>query len=626
MRLLRTTGYQLVEANDIPTPFPQYSILSHTWISPKDEVTYQDLKHRTADIENDIFKQKGWAKLQRYCDRAARDGWEWAWMDTCCIDKTNPADTQEAINAMFRWYQDAGVCYAYLDDVDIDKVGHPVLADGDIDDIAGRENVANPRSSAHKTLRPFIIEAKWFTRGWTLQELLAPPYLIFVDQAWRRIGNRETWAVEIEEASRIEARHLTNFSPTNFTSCSIAMRFSWASSRETTVEEDETYSLLGLFGISLPLIYGEGRWRAFNRLQRELITVYNDDSIFAWKVPRSLNGRSTESHETANKYGRGILAPSIREYWDASGIEAFGFYDNRFSMTNKGLEIHAKRWRRKDNISLYLIRLNCGCGDSNRLAIPLEHVNDTYDRIHLGEIYEMKNITSDDWEEEAGGEPTIIRASNYSDISISSSLLSLEYPDQIKIGNKYFIDFSTSNLDMHLKPWDKNFSKQGLTEDEFIMKSDRLAFINISLQDEAPGSKFDVIVNLSEKSYPSVGILSRAQEPWARLEDPLDQHSDLDADEPNQTSSTYEALANYLHYKVATDPVFPVIAADDIESVVIGVCLLPRPRKPRPSQRIADHLDLAMSREYLLKITLEEDSRYNRQVPDRLHKKRRIGY
>lgn len=116
------------------------------------------------------------------------------------------------------------------------------------------------------------------------QELLAPPYLVFVDQAWRRIGTRETWAVEIKEASKIEARHLTAFSPTDFTSCSIAMRLSWASRRNTTVEEDETYSLLGLFGISLPLIYGEGRWQAFNRLQRELIMFYNDDSIFAWKT------------------------------------------------------------------------------------------------------------------------------------------------------------------------------------------------------------------------------------------------------------------------------------------------------------------------------------------------------
>lgn len=175
--------------------------------------------------------------------------------------------------------------------MDVDKVlGHPDLTNEtwpmgrDLDDIVGKDNIANPTSFSHTVLKAFLIKAKWFTRGWTLQELLAPPYLVFVDRTWRRIGTRESWADEIEKASRIEARYLTSFNPTDFTSCSIAMRLSWASRRQTTVEEDETYSLLGLFGVSLPLIYGEGRLRAFNRLRRELVTVHNDDSIFAWKV------------------------------------------------------------------------------------------------------------------------------------------------------------------------------------------------------------------------------------------------------------------------------------------------------------------------------------------------------
>ncbi|UKZ69789.1 uncharacterized protein TrAtP1_010793 [Trichoderma atroviride] len=325
MRLLKTDRYELVEANDIPEPFPQYAILSHTWISPKDEITYQDIKKRKEDIENDLFKQKGWAKLRRYCDRAARDGWDWAWMDTCCIDKTNPYDTQEAINAMFQWYQDAGICYAYLDDVDaniifstVGSAGVNDLEDVDLDNIAGADNVANRCSFRHKALSPFVVKAKWFTRGWTLQELLAPHYLVFVDRAWRRIGTRESWADEIKEASGIETPYLTAFSPTDFNSCSIAMRLSWASGRDTTLEEDETYSLLGLFGISLPLIYGEGRWRAFNRLQRELITVYNDDSIFAWKAEQTSRSRINRPQWEDNGSNWGILAPSIRQFWDAS--------------------------------------------------------------------------------------------------------------------------------------------------------------------------------------------------------------------------------------------------------------------------------------------------------------------
>lgn len=638
MRLLRTDGYQLVEANDIPIPFPEYAILSHTWISPKDEITYQDFKQRKGDIENDIFKQKGWAKLRRYCDRAAKDGWKWAWMDTCCIDKTNPADTQEAINAMFRWYQNAGACYAYLDDVDVDKVID--CPEFDLDDIAGRDNVADPTSFPHQALKAFLIKAKWFTRGWTLQELLAPPYLVFVDTSWRRIGTRESWADEIKEASKIEARHLTNFSPTDFKSCSIAMRFSWASRRLTTVEEDETYSLLGLFGISLPLIYGEGRWRAFNRLQRELITVYNDDSIFAWKLRQSTNEQSNESHKTgktssrkfqfpckhinrhvlnlsvAHEHGRGILAPSIRAYWDASNIEALGLYDNSFSMTNKGLEIRTKRWRRKDDPMMCFIRLNCGPGTenrlgSNRLAIPLKHVNDTYDRIRLSELYDMSAINREDWEEESSQEPTVIRASNYSNIATSSSIFALEYSEKIKIGKKYFVDFDSPH-GTQMQLLDDSGPTKGLTKDELMMGPSCLVFLNIELQSEAPTSKLDVIINLSDKSFPSVGILSRGQEPWERLGDPLDE-----------SVYTYEQLADHLHYKIADDPAYPVVAVDERAGAVVGVCLLPRPRQPRTFQRPADKANSTTSREYVLKITVQQNGDNDQLAPERSTKRRR---
>ncbi|GES57150.1 HET domain protein [Aspergillus terreus] len=273
MRLLKTATCEVTEAKDIPSPFPHYAILSHTWISPRDEITYQDTRTRMADIKDDLFKQKGWSKIKSFCTRAKADGWEWAWMDTCCIDKTSTGDTQEAINAMFRWYQDAGVCYAYLPDVDA----------GGLEAIGGHSDPSGPH---YARLKESFIKANWFTRGWTLQELLAPHYLMFVDRHWHHIGTRESWALEIKEACNIDSRHLVDFKPTEPTSCSIAMKLSWASRRETTVEEDEAYSLLGLFGISLPLIYGEGRSRAFSRFQRELILTYNDDSIFAWKAER----------------------------------------------------------------------------------------------------------------------------------------------------------------------------------------------------------------------------------------------------------------------------------------------------------------------------------------------------
>ncbi|KPI45802.1 Vegetative incompatibility protein HET-E-1 [Cyphellophora attinorum] len=308
MRLLRTQQYELLEEKDFPGQCPPYAILSHTWISAKEEITYQDLKTRRQDIDNGIYKQRGWAKVKQYCDRAWRDGWKFAWMDTCCIDKANAADTQEAINAMFRWYQNAVVCYAHFEDVDVnrsvleaDRIDLDVPESGDLDDRPGTIQIADQGNVLRRAIAPSLVQAKWFTRGWTLQELLAPHYLIFVDQSWRRIGTRECWAPEIREACGIEAKQLISFDPTDFVSCSIAMRLSWASRRSTTVEEDESYSLLGLFGVSLPLIYGEGRWRAFNRLQRELIMTYNDDSIFAWtfKSPRtSLNAPGNQNSKS----------------------------------------------------------------------------------------------------------------------------------------------------------------------------------------------------------------------------------------------------------------------------------------------------------------------------------------
>lgn len=252
MRSLDTKTYELADFTNQPSP--QYVVLSHTWlVSDKPnvvrEITYQDMQNQHKSIKEGNYKTQGWAKLKNYCDLARSNGWQYAWMDTCCIDKTNSADTQEAINAMFRWYAATGVCYAYLDGVDSRELNH-----------------------SHETFRT----ARWFTRGWTLQELLAPTNLIFVDQNWKDIGTREDWIEDVTNACNMSTNDLTDYEY-----CSIAAKLSWASHRETTIEEDQAYSLLGLFGISMPLCYGEGQL-AFRRLQIELIKTYNDSSVFAW--------------------------------------------------------------------------------------------------------------------------------------------------------------------------------------------------------------------------------------------------------------------------------------------------------------------------------------------------------
>lgn len=296
MRFLHTETYELYEHYELPNhgnPLPRYAILSHTWLQESkegvQEITYRDMKSAFAQLKNNTFKQKGWQKLKSYCNLARKDGWTWAWMDTCCIDKANPTDTQEAINAMFRWYRESKICYAYLEDVDLkDK----------------------------KSLWDSFTHAMWFTRGWTLQELIAPKFLLFVDKNWREIADKDSSLEEIEKATGIRPAEMREFDQ-----CSIRKRFSWAALRQTTLVEDRAYSLFGLFGINMPLIYGEGD-KAFSRLQHELIRKHDDGSLLVWDA-HSEFVRNTRDYlkfltpikdyneESAIPRRLGVLAPSL---------------------------------------------------------------------------------------------------------------------------------------------------------------------------------------------------------------------------------------------------------------------------------------------------------------------------
>ena len=173
------------------------------------------------------------------------------WIDTCCIDKKSSADLSEAINSMYYWYHNAVECYAFLSDVVWNA--HNVGASKDV-----------------------FMRSEWFTRGWTLQELLAPSTLIFLDERWRAFGTRATLSTEISAATGIEQEHLGDWS-----GVCIATKMSWVSRRKTSRVEDLAYCMLGLFDVNMPLLYGEGR-KAFMRLQLEIIKKSDDESIFAW--------------------------------------------------------------------------------------------------------------------------------------------------------------------------------------------------------------------------------------------------------------------------------------------------------------------------------------------------------
>lgn len=243
MRLLHSNTLKLHEF--IGSQTPPYAILSHTW--GEEEVSFQELQAGKPS------EKKGFEKIKRCSEIAAEDGFDWVWVDTCCIDKTSSAELSEAINSMYRWYQLAEVCYALLSDVPSDEDPY---AEG----------------SAFR-------KSRWFTRGWTLQELIAPPHLQFLGGDWKDIGSKLSMQDVISEITRIQTDALVGIR--KLPDFSVAQRMSWASNRVTTREEDIAYCLMGIFDINMPMLYGEGT-KAFIRLQEQIITNSDDDSIFAW--------------------------------------------------------------------------------------------------------------------------------------------------------------------------------------------------------------------------------------------------------------------------------------------------------------------------------------------------------
>lgn len=219
---------------------PKYAILSHRWEA--EEVTIKDL------LEGTSKSKAGYGKIQ-FCGEQARcDGLQYFWVDTCCIDKANSTELSEAINSMFRWYQEAARCYVYLSDVSTRK--------RKADDIFTND-----------TWESAFRDSEWFTRGWTLQELLAPRSVEFFSRNGKRIGDKKTLKYHIQEITGIPISALEGAPLSQF---EVEERFSWATNRRTTRAEDKAYSLLGMFGIHLPLIYGEGREHAFRRLKKEI--------------------------------------------------------------------------------------------------------------------------------------------------------------------------------------------------------------------------------------------------------------------------------------------------------------------------------------------------------------------
>ena len=243
MRLLEYNNdgdFSLTE--DFGDDIPRYAILSHTWGKDKEEVSFRNM------VDGTSKNKSGYEKIQFCGEQARRDGLQYFWVDTCCIDKSNSTELAEAINSMFRWYRNAAKCYVYLSNISITK-----------------QKVSNQFTEF--TWEPAFRASRWFTRGWTLQELLAPGLVEFFFREGKLLGDKKTLERQVHEITGIAVSALQGAPLSQFRVDEI---FLWAQNRQTTRQEDKAYSLLGMFDVYMPLIYGEGEDNALIRLREEI--------------------------------------------------------------------------------------------------------------------------------------------------------------------------------------------------------------------------------------------------------------------------------------------------------------------------------------------------------------------
>ena len=243
MRLLRLGPGDELALTKFNHDLPPYAILSHTWGHEDDEVNFQDIMEKTGK------DKPGYQKIVFCGEQARTDSLDYFWVDTCCIDKTSSTELSESINSMFNWYRDAKICYVYLADVS------NVECDQSEADISG------------EIWQSAFQGSRWFTRGWTLQELLAPTSVRFFDQHGSLLGDKSTLNRRVSDITGITERALLGVPLTNI---KVSERYEWARSRQTTREEDWAYSLQGIFGVFFVPVYGEGREKAVRRLVKEI--------------------------------------------------------------------------------------------------------------------------------------------------------------------------------------------------------------------------------------------------------------------------------------------------------------------------------------------------------------------
>ncbi|KAM6534548.1 hypothetical protein FALCPG4_004180 [Fusarium falciforme] len=333
MRLLHTRNLQL--ETFIGKKTPGYAILSHTW--GDDEVLFQDLESGPAQ---NWREGRGASKVLGAAAQAASDGHTYIWIDTCCIDKSSSAELSEAINSMYAWYKRSRVCYAYLEDI--------LIPDATL-----------------------LGLSRWFTRGWTLQELIAPSEVRFFTSSWEFLGRRDQLAKSISEITRIDPHVLKFGQQTPLETYPIGQRMAWAAGRTTTRTEDMAYCLLGLFQVNMPLLYGEGR-KAFLRLQEEILrqSTSKDHSILLHRESGHIFASQPSSFDIGCKLHRWTAQTDIGLVQDGVKVTL-----HVQKVISKG-EPHGV----EEFVTLGVLdcRIDEGTGSFARPVIVLDHTNGYY--------------------------------------------------------------------------------------------------------------------------------------------------------------------------------------------------------------------------------------------------------
>lgn len=302
---------------------PKYAILSHRW--GDHEVTLQELTSKDPHEYWFATQKTGYHKIYRAAVTAVDYKFKWLWCDTCCIDKTSSAELSEAINSMYRWYRGSDLCLAQLSDFPSFDV-------------------------------PIFTQSVWFTRAWTLQELIAPPKLIFFDNTWKSIGTKHQLVDAIAQRTRIDRDVLNG--DKRLEKITVAQRMSWAADRVAGRTEDIAYSLLGIFDVNMPMLYGEGK-KAFLRLQEEIMQRSADQSIFVWfpAGDSSTIGLRQTGH---------LFATSPADFAQCHRLQQQNQKKKAFTINNLGLDIELTL--QPTGLDTYLAYLAVESGGPNYLA------------------------------------------------------------------------------------------------------------------------------------------------------------------------------------------------------------------------------------------------------------------